>query len=125
MSTTIVQKFYCGEVFITNTYCMILECKCCRQQFGVYSTFLDHIFEKHFDDWAATENSKSEQKKCTTVKEKISEQVLPSTNGDEPNTIDSTTSNELTYEVDEELITEMLEPLENDIADMDDDIIVI
>uniref|UniRef100_A0A0K8WBR4 C2H2-type domain-containing protein n=1 Tax=Bactrocera latifrons TaxID=174628 RepID=A0A0K8WBR4_BACLA len=118
MSTTTVQKFYCGEVFITNTYCMILECKCCNEEFGVYSTFLDHIFEKHFDNWAAIEKSKNERKKFTTPKEKLSEQVLLPTEGNERITIESKTLS------DEDLITEILEPLENDIADMEDDIIV-
>lgn len=103
---------------------MILECKCCKEQFGVYSTFLDHIFEKHFDDWAATEKSKREQKKCATVKEKISEQDVLPTDGNEYIKFDSATSNELAYEGDDDLITEILEPLENDIVDLENDMIV-
>ncbi|XP_053951746.1 zinc finger protein OZF-like [Anastrepha ludens] len=44
------QRHHCGEVYITNNYLMILECKFCTEKFSAYDKFLNHIFDNHFDN---------------------------------------------------------------------------
>ncbi|XP_067634650.1 zinc finger protein 93-like [Eurosta solidaginis] len=43
-------KQYCGKIFITNNYLMMIECKYCNEEFVPYDEFLKHIFDKHFDN---------------------------------------------------------------------------
>ncbi|XP_017473847.1 PREDICTED: zinc finger protein 62-like isoform X2 [Rhagoletis zephyria] len=50
MAAAIQQRQHCGEVFITNNYLMMVECKFCCEQFTAYDKFLNHIFNQHFDD---------------------------------------------------------------------------
>ncbi|XP_036339130.1 zinc finger protein 177-like [Rhagoletis pomonella] len=113
MAAATVQRFHCGEVFITTNFSMILECKSCNEQFGVYTTFLDHIFEKHFDDWNASEKSKRQKPKKVAT---ITEQEIPKLSTDDQYVeIDSTTLKEFMPESEEDdFITEVLAPMDDD-----------
>ncbi|XP_036338581.1 zinc finger protein 502-like, partial [Rhagoletis pomonella] len=50
MAAATQQRQHCGEVFITNNYLMMVECKFCCQQYTAYDKFLNHIFDQHFDE---------------------------------------------------------------------------
>ncbi|XP_017461450.1 PREDICTED: zinc finger protein 695-like [Rhagoletis zephyria] len=122
MAVAAVQKFHCGEVFVTTNFCMILECKSCNEQFGVYTTFLNHIFEKHFDDWNASEKSKRQKPKKVAT---ITEQEIPKLPPDDQYIeIDSKTLKEFSLESDEQdLITEELTPMGDDVVVVEESII--
>ncbi|XP_004523593.1 gastrula zinc finger protein XlCGF7.1 [Ceratitis capitata] len=100
MTDTIVQKFHCGEIFVTDNLCMILECKTCKEQFGVYSKFLDHIFQNHYDNWTRPKSCMPTLERSTIIKK-----IEPTDNRD--------------LSDDENLVTEQLEPIEDMI--MEDD----
>ncbi|XP_067634645.1 zinc finger protein 93-like [Eurosta solidaginis] len=106
-TTETVERFYCGEIIITRNFCMIIECNGCRGKFGVYPDFLEHIFDKHFDDW--TSNSVSFNTPGV-------HDELHVDNGEQYIIFDTTAVKE-DGAVDE-LITEVLEPTEYEADDI-------
>ncbi|XP_067637014.1 zinc finger protein 551-like isoform X2 [Eurosta solidaginis] len=48
--TGAVRKYYAGVLYATSNLCILIECKLCEEKFRANTKFLDHIFEKHFED---------------------------------------------------------------------------
>ncbi|XP_017473842.1 PREDICTED: zinc finger protein 177-like isoform X1 [Rhagoletis zephyria] len=123
MAATTVQKFHCGEVFVSANLCVTVECKWCNEKFGVYSKFLDHIFGEHFDDWNSAEETKRQlPNKVETVTD---EDFTESPNEIQYIEIEPISLNEYSFEGDEQeedFITEKLAPMDDDAINVSENI---